>query len=131
MFSKGIKFIAFTLIAISQISSVLSQHYDINEYYERKPISPQLANKRALQSGYLESAVNFIDSPAGKLTMSMAKEAISRSYGGNQVLSLNATSLLILVLLKGLIFATALLGGANWNQYGRAAREANVGGDSK
>lgn len=37
-----------------------------------------------------------------------------------QVLSLNLTNLLILVLLKALIFAAGLVGAGNWGQYARA-----------
>lgn len=53
------------------------------------------------------------------MAVSMAKEFINRSGGGNQVLSLNLTSLLVIVLLKALIFSTGLLGAGNWGQYGR------------
>lgn len=37
-----------------------------------------------------------------------------------QILSLNLTNLLILVLLKALIFAAGLIGAGNWGQYARA-----------
>lgn len=74
---------------------------------------------RGWGSGFMSSARNFVASPTGQLALSMAKEFVSRSGGGNQVLSLNMTSLLIIVLLKALIFSTGLLGAGNWSQYGR------------
>lgn len=37
-----------------------------------------------------------------------------------QILSLNLTNLLILVLLKALIFAAGLIGAGNWGHYARA-----------
>lgn len=81
---------------------------------------PELVNNNGfLSSGFMSTARNFVSSPTGQLAVSMAKEFISRSAGGNQVLSLNLTSLLIIVLLKALIFATGLLGAGNWGQYGR------------
>lgn len=70
-------------------------------------------------SGLMQTARNFVNGPMGHLAVSMAKEYISRSAGGSQVLSLNLTSLLVLVLLKALIFAAGMLGAGNWAQYGR------------
>lgn len=69
--------------------------------------------------GLMQTARNFVNGPMGHLAVSMAKEYISRSAGGSQVLSLNLTSLLVLVLLKALIFAAGMLGAGNWAQYGR------------
>lgn len=69
--------------------------------------------------GFMQTARNFVNGPMGHLAVSMAKEFISRSAGGSQVLSLNLTSLLVLVLLKALIFAAGMLGAGNWAQYGR------------
>lgn len=107
------------------------QHHD--ESYERVPVLPpnrrpipptDVVNSNHLDrggwsQGLMQSAKTFAASPAGQLAMSMAKEYIGRSYGGNQVLSLNLPSLLILVLLKALIFTTGLFGAGNFNQYGR------------
>lgn len=67
----------------------------------------------------MTTARSFVASPTGQMAVQMAKEFISRSAGGNQVLSLNLTSLLIIVLLKALIFSTGLLGAGNYSQYGR------------
>ncbi|KAG5676418.1 hypothetical protein PVAND_006256 [Polypedilum vanderplanki] len=88
----------------------------------RRPLPPELVNNN-LDEGWgrslMQSAKNFVASPIGQLTVSMAKEFVARSAGGNQVLSLNMGSLLILVLLKALIFATGLLGVGNYSHYGR------------
>jgi hypothetical protein len=88
----------------------------------RRPFPPEIVNnnlERGWSDNLVQSARNFVSSPVGQLTMSMAKEFVARSAGGNQVLSLNMSSLLVLVLLKALIFATGLLGVGNWSQYGR------------
>lgn len=88
----------------------------------RRPLPPEIVNNnidRGWGQSFMQTAKNFASSPSGQLAMSMAKEFVARSAGGNQVLSLNLTSLLILVLLKSLIFATGLLGAGNWSQYGR------------
>lgn len=125
MYSKGLIFFALLSTIISQCE-VLCQN---NNEYERMPVlppprrqSPEIVNnnlERGWTQGFMQTAKTFAASPAGQLAMSMAKEMVARSYGGNQVLSLNMSSLLILVLLKALIFTTGLLGGGNWSQYGR------------
>ncbi|XP_017775609.1 PREDICTED: uncharacterized protein LOC108561964 [Nicrophorus vespilloides] len=61
----------------------------------------------------------------GMLT-SLATSLMSRGYGttggGSQVVSLNLTNLLVLVLLKALIFAAGSLGAGTWKGgYGRSA----------
>jgi hypothetical protein len=89
----------------------------------RRPLPPEIVSNNLDRgwgsNGLMQTAKNFVSSPVGQLTMSMAKEFVARSAGGNQVLSLNMSSLLVLVLLKALIFATGLLGAGNWSQYGR------------
>lgn len=103
---------------------------DDGEFYPRMPVIPparrpppeEFNNNPGggfMNSGFMNTARNFVVSPTGQMAVSMAKELISRSYGGNQVLSLNLTSLLILVMLKALIFTTGLLGAGNWSQFGR------------
>lgn len=106
----------------------------------RRPV-PELANNNiGWGNGFMTTARSFVASPTGQMAVQMAKEFISRSAGGNQVLSLNLTrldlwdwelelasvkticcncSLLIIVLLKALIFSTGLLGAGNYSQYGR------------
>lgn len=98
-----------------------------DELYQRVPIvgpprrpPPEMTNNNlGWGSGFMGAARNFVASPTGQMAVSMAKEFINRSGGGNQVLSLNLTSLLIIVLLKSLILSTGLLGAGNWGQYGR------------
>ena len=121
MYSKGFHLIVLLVI----VGSCLCQ----DEAFQRMPIlppprrpSPDFVNNnldRGWGSGFMSTARNFVTSPTGQLAVSMAKEFISRSAGGNQVLSLNLTSLLIIVLLKALVFSTGLLGAGNWSQYGR------------
>lgn len=118
MFVKGLKFLAILSVVISS-NVILCQ---LSEY-DRMPIHPPprrpSPENNNLDQGWMQSAKTLVASPAGQFAMSMAKELVARSYGGNQVLSLNMTSLLVLVLLKALIFTTGLLGGGNWSQYGR------------
>lgn len=102
-----------------------------DEEYQRQPVAapprrvpPEFYNNNrdsgsVVNGGFMQTAKDFVASPTGQLAMSMAKEFISRSAGGSEVLSLNLPSLLILVLLKALIFSTGLLGAGNWSQYGR------------
>ncbi|XP_031636410.1 uncharacterized protein LOC116349214 [Contarinia nasturtii] len=70
---------------------------------------------------WFDSARNALNGPTGQIVVSMAREMISRSTGNSQILSLNLTNLLILVMLKALIFAAGLIGAGNWGgQYARA-----------
>lgn len=120
MCSKGFYWV-FVLLAL--FGSSLCQ----DEMFPRVPVMPPprrvapevVNNNLGWGSGFLGAARNFVATPTGQMAMSMAKEFISRSGGGNQVLSLNLTSLLIIVLLKALVFSTGLLGAGNWSQYGR------------
>lgn len=126
MCSKGLLVVIFVLLSFVSLSWCQD-----GEIYPRVPIigpprrpMPELVNNNNLGgaflgSGFMNTARSFMSSPTGQMAVSMAKEFISRSAGGNQVLSLNLTSLLIIVLLKGLIAATGLLGAGNWSQYGR------------
>lgn len=128
-----INFIAYLSIFLITTNSLVlcKEQFEKNETYERMPIFPpsprpmlpfrEVANnQRVWGKDLMQTAKSFVASPAGQLAMSMAKEFMARSYGGNQVLSLNISSLLTLVLLKALIFTTSLMGaGTNWNQYGR------------
>lgn len=114
------------IVLLSLVSLVLCQS---EELYPRGPVEPPLRRPppdqvnnnldRGWAPGFMSTARNFVASPTGQFAVSMAKEFISRSAGGNQVLSLNLSSLLIIVLLKALVFSTGLLGAGNWGQYGR------------
>lgn len=130
---KGLNLCVLISILISKSVNCVPQQQQQNEGYdERMPVLPpprrpnppptDVANNhldRGWSGGLMQSAKTFAASPAGQLAMSMAKEYVARSYGGNQVLSLNLPSLLILVLLKALIFTTGLFGAGNFNEYGR------------
>ena len=121
----------FSIIILCTFLSV-GVYCQNEEFYERtpvmsparRPLPPELSynnhNNNSWNTGFMQTAKNFVASPLGQFTMSMAKEMVARSACGNEVLSLNITSLLILVLLKALIFSTGLLGTGNWSQYGRA-----------
>lgn len=69
--------------------------------------------------GWMDTAKNALSGPAGQIMVQFAKEMISRSAGNSQILSLNLSNLLILLLLKALIFSAGLIGAGNWNQYAR------------
>lgn len=130
MHKKGFK-VLITLIISSVCVIVSSQQITNNEIYPREPIiapprqpPPNDININSLNNndrwgGMINSAKTFVASPAGQLAVTMAKEYISRSAGGGQILSLNLQSLLVLVLLKGLIFLTGMVGVGNYGQYGR------------
>lgn len=125
MCSKGLKLVLLSLL----VSLSLCQ----DELYPRMPVvpparrppPPEFQNNNIdrgsgfMGSGFMNTARNFVSSPTGQMAVTMAKEFISRSAGGNQVLSLNLTSLLIIVMLKALIFSTGLLGVGNYGQFGR------------
>jgi hypothetical protein len=128
MRDSRIKFFAYLSILLIS-NSLCQEQLEKNETYERRPILPSPSrkpmppfrdiNQNRWGKDLMQTAKSFVASPAGQLAMSMAKEFMARSYGGNQVLSLNISSLLTLVLLKALIFTTGLMGAGNWNQYGR------------
>ena len=125
---KGLLFSIIILCAFLSVG-VYCQN---QEFYERmpvipparRPLPPDLSynnhHNNSWNSGFMQTAKSFVASPLGQFTMSMAKEMVARSAGRNEVLSLNITSLLILVLLKALIFTSGLLGAGHWSQYGRA-----------
>ncbi|XP_001990036.2 uncharacterized protein LOC6563934 [Drosophila grimshawi] len=75
---------------------------------------------------WIRSAQDMFGSPAGHVVVQVAKELLHRSAGNSQVLSLNLTNLLIIVLLKVLIFSAGLLGAGHWSGYGHGyARSAS------
>ncbi|XP_036324176.1 uncharacterized protein LOC118737638 [Rhagoletis pomonella] len=69
-------------------------------------------------TGWLQAAQDMIASPTGHIMTQVAKELINRSTGNSQVLSLNLTNLLIIILLKILIFAAGMLGASHWGAHG-------------
>ncbi|CAK1582903.1 unnamed protein product [Parnassius mnemosyne] len=77
------------------------------------------------RSSFLDSAGNFLSSAGGQVMSSLAKDFISRSTGSSQVLSLNLTNLVILIILKALILAAGFFGAGTWNgnHYGRSIDE--------
>ncbi|TMW51612.1 hypothetical protein DOY81_003262, partial [Sarcophaga bullata] len=75
---------------------------------------------------WLKSVQDIFSSPTGHVVVQVAKELINRSAGNSQVLSLNLTNLLIILLLKILIFSAGLLGAGHWSNYGYARSDDNV-----
>lgn len=80
---------------------------------------PSGPNNQPIQGSWMDTAKTMMQGPAGQVVVNIAKEVISRSVGGTQVLSLNLTNLLILLFLKAIIFAAGLIGAGSWNQYAR------------
>ncbi|XP_039495762.1 uncharacterized protein LOC120454486 [Drosophila santomea] len=81
---------------------------------------------------WLRNANSMFGSPAGHVVIQVAKELLHRSAGNSQVLSLNLTNLLIIILLKVLIISAGMLGAGHWSGhgygYGRSAgRSDNLG----
>ncbi|KAJ2951757.1 hypothetical protein O0L34_g13924 [Tuta absoluta] len=75
------------------------------------------------RSSFLDSAGNFLSGSGGQLMGSLAKDFIARSTGSSQVLSLNLTNLVILIVLKALILAAGFFGAGAWkggHHYGRS-----------
>ncbi|XP_017085460.2 LOW QUALITY PROTEIN: uncharacterized protein LOC108117494 [Drosophila eugracilis] len=80
---------------------------------------------------WLRNANSMFGGPAGHVVIQVAKELLHRSAGNSQVLSLNLTNLLIIILLKILIFSAGMLGAGHWSGYGyghgRSASDNNFG----
>ncbi|RVE46957.1 hypothetical protein evm_008341 [Chilo suppressalis] len=73
------------------------------------------------RSSFMETAGSFLNSAGGQLVTGLAKDFIARSTGSSQVLSLNLTNLVILIVLKALILAAGFFGAGAWkgNHYAR------------
>ncbi|XP_059062940.1 uncharacterized protein LOC131855656 [Achroia grisella] len=83
------------------------------------------------RSSFMESAGNFLSGAGGQMMAGLAKDFIARSTGSSQVgfdcvsqvLSLNLTNLVILIVLKALILAAGFFGAGAWkggHHYGRS-----------
>ncbi|XP_045452066.1 uncharacterized protein LOC123661114 [Melitaea cinxia] len=74
------------------------------------------------RSSFLDTAGNFLSGTGGQVMSSLAKDFIARSTGSSQVLSLNLTNLVILIVLKALILAAGFFGAGAWkgNYYARS-----------
>lgn len=121
----GCALIVPTLIGSAIIDDVTAGQNEITELdYNRAPVDyggNYVGNVEASGSTtWLDTARNALSGPAGQIVVHVAKEMISRSTGNSQILSLNLTNLMILVLLKALIFAAGLIGAGNWGHYARS-----------
>ncbi|KAH8383248.1 hypothetical protein KR009_007572 [Drosophila setifemur] len=118
-------FTTIYFLDLSQAASYQLQSYDLdtnNEAMTNQSLA-ELSEMGVVTSletplSWLRNAHNMFGSPAGHVVMQVAKELIHRSAGNSQVLSLNLTNLLIIVLLKVLIFSAGLLGAGHWSSYG-------------
>ncbi|XP_053608828.1 uncharacterized protein LOC128674359 isoform X2 [Plodia interpunctella] len=75
------------------------------------------------RASFMESAGDFLSSAGGQFVNGMARDFIARSTGTSQVLSLNLTNLVILIVLKALILAAGFFGAGAWkggHHYGRS-----------
>ncbi|XP_063364654.1 uncharacterized protein LOC134653259 isoform X2 [Cydia amplana] len=66
------------------------------------------------RSSLLKSAGSFLSGAGGQVLTNLAKEFVGRSTGSSQVLSLNLTNLVILIVLKALILAAGFFGAGAW-----------------
>ncbi|XP_072936168.1 uncharacterized protein [Epargyreus clarus] len=66
------------------------------------------------RSSILDAAGSFLSGAGGQVMSSLAKDFIARSTGSSQVLSLNLTNLVILIVLKALILAAGFFGAGAW-----------------
>ncbi|XP_032518322.2 uncharacterized protein LOC116770811 [Danaus plexippus] len=74
------------------------------------------------RSSILDTAGSFLSGTGAQVVSSLAKDFIARSSGSSQVLSLNLTNLVILIVLKALILAAGFFGAGAWkgHHYGRS-----------
>ncbi|KAM3962020.1 uncharacterized protein ACR2FA_003915 [Aphomia sociella] len=118
------------------------QVYDSNELlpHETPPIAFKSeqdiarydrGNETYGRSSFMDTAGNFLSGTGGQMMASLAKDFIARSTGSSQVgfdcvtqvLSLNLTNLVILIVLKALILAAGFFGAGAWkggHHYGRS-----------
>ncbi|XP_063538426.1 uncharacterized protein LOC134747732 isoform X2 [Cydia strobilella] len=77
------------------------------------------------RSSFLNSAGSFLSGAGGEVLTNLAKEFVGRSTGSSQVLSLNLTNLVILIVLKALILAAGFFGAGAWKGGHHYARSLN------
>ncbi|CAG4961804.1 unnamed protein product [Colias eurytheme] len=74
---------------------------------------------------FLDTAGSFLSGAGSQVMSSLAKDFIARSTGSSQVLSLNLTNLVILIVLKALVLAAGFFGAGAWkgHHYGRSLED--------
>ncbi|XP_022114708.2 uncharacterized protein LOC110992983 isoform X2 [Pieris rapae] len=79
------------------------------------------------RASFLNSAGSFLSGAGGQVVSSLAKDFIARSTGTSQVLSLNLTNLVILIVLKALVLAAGFFGAGAWkgHHYARSFEDNN------
>ncbi|KAM7361668.1 uncharacterized protein ACRADG_012621 [Cochliomyia hominivorax] len=95
---------------------------DINEFSTN---SNDVVKYKPLK--WVKGLQDIFTTPTGHIVVQVAKELINRSAGNSQVLSLNLTNLLIIILLKVLIFSAGLVGAGHWSNYGYARSSSDSG----
>uniref|UniRef100_A0A1A9ZRQ6 Uncharacterized protein n=1 Tax=Glossina pallidipes TaxID=7398 RepID=A0A1A9ZRQ6_GLOPL len=92
----------------------------------------KLSNDVAVDNRFkwLKGAQDLIASPTGHVVVQVAKELLNRSTGNSQVLNLNITNLIVILLLKVLIFTAGLLGAGHYGGYGYNYGRSNDNGFS-
>ncbi|BFF90930.1 uncharacterized protein DMAD_09346 [Drosophila madeirensis] len=140
MQQPGSDYITFSLLglvcflSLGEAASRQLQIYDMDMDNEVSGNStegqhtPGLTLERPLN--WLRQAHSMFGSPAGHVVIQMAKELLHRSAGNSQVLSLNLTNLLIIILLKVLIFSAGILGAGHWSGYGHGYGRSNGRSDN-
>ncbi|KAH8267310.1 hypothetical protein KR018_005203 [Drosophila ironensis] len=129
----GIYFMCF--LGLSQAATYQLQSYE-GDNNEDNEVTANLTEEAPPQEAvtsldrpfsWLRNAQSMFGSPAGHVVIQVAKELLHRSAGNSQVLSLNLTNLLIIVLLKVLIFSAGLLGAGHWSSYGYGYGRGSTG----
>ncbi|XP_017118828.1 uncharacterized protein LOC108140530 [Drosophila elegans] len=113
--------ICFPVLAMT--ASYQLQNYDLDMDNADVPNSTELEFSGGITAlerplSWLRNANSMFGSPAGHVVIQVAKELLHRSAGNSQVLSLNLTNLLVIILLKVLIFSAGMLGAGHWSGYG-------------
>ncbi|XP_023952885.2 uncharacterized protein LOC112056663 isoform X2 [Bicyclus anynana] len=92
-------------------------HQETNGYYND--------TSSYARSSFLETAGSFLSGTGGQVVSDLAKDFIARSTGSSQVLSLNLTNLVILIVLKALVLAAGFFGAGAWkgHNYGRSLED--------
>ncbi|XP_038212606.1 uncharacterized protein LOC119832875 isoform X2 [Zerene cesonia] len=77
------------------------------------------------RASFLDTAGSFLSGAGSQVMSSLAKDFIARSTGSSQVLSLNLTNLVILIVLKALVLAAGFFGAGAWkgHHYGRSLED--------
>ncbi|XP_073817494.1 uncharacterized protein [Musca autumnalis] len=119
MFSRG----GFLLLSTLSVMTLMTWGATVASYEE--PKANEIEPEPTKPFKWLKGMQDMVSSPTGHVVVQVAKELLNRSTGNSQVLSLNLTNLIIILLLKVLIFSAGLLGAGHWSNYGYARSNDN------